>query len=357
MQKVPFGAGKGLRVRISIASGPVDGLIQVSERMRLKRGRIVKICVRVFLETAGSRLKGKVGRLGGVVQRRSYISEFGGARLGPFAADFTDALQPFACSSETSWEVSMELWSNLYSDSLKTILESLLSNVFIEITNSVSLLGEGAHCYFVGTMHGLDVVHDTTLLIESLLRSNIQPLALGIDTIPCAEEARLQASHYYELDEPGLAARYYEMAINGRCTSIDSGHLYLLAGLAHKESGNLSKAKARLEEVESLTDNCSILADSFQHLAAVEHAEGNHNRALQHSSKALACDPESGIKLFNIANAYCLLGRTEMALRYLEEALGSRQKLEVLEHVLVDIDFEELRKTPGFRSILESVSD
>jgi tetratricopeptide (TPR) repeat protein len=72
--------------------------------------------------------------------------------------------------------------------------------------------------------------------------------------------------------------------------------------------------------------------------------------------EALEIDRESGIKLFNVANCYCLLGELDNAVRYLGEAFKSDERQDILEHVMVDGDFAELRKTAEFRRLLSEVS-
>jgi tetratricopeptide (TPR) repeat protein len=292
------------------------------------------------------------------VHRRSQISYRGGLRrFGGFSRDFVEVLRPYTFSGDSSWEISLELWTDLFPDDLESVLGERFSDVFVEANSSVSLLGEGYHCYLLGTFHGFDIVRDTSSLLESLAQQRVHPLALAIDFCPNAEEAWLQARCYQDSGHPGLAARYYELAISLGCTSVDSGYLHLLAGLAHKDTGNLQEARSRLVEVERLTDNCSILSEAFQHLAAVEHEEGAHQAGLVQVRKALACDPESGIKRFNVANAYCLLGNYQEALHFLRQAFETSERTYLLEHVLNDADFEHLRMTTGFRLLLETFSD
>lgn len=292
------------------------------------------------------------------MHRRSQISYRGGLRrFGVFSRDFMEVLRPYTFSGENRWEVSLELWTDLSSDVLEAVLAERFSDLFVEANSSVSLLGEGYHCHLLGTFHGFDIVRDTSNLLESLAEERVHPLALAIDVCPNAEEAWLQARYYQDSGFPGLAARYYELAISLGCTSIDSGYLHLLAGLAHKDTGNLEEARSRLMEVDRLTDNCGILAEAFQHLAAVAHEQGDHQGGLINVRKALACDPESGIKSFNVANAYCLLGNDQEALRFLQQAFDSPDRTYLLEHVLNDPDFEQLRMTAEFKLLLENFSD
>jgi tetratricopeptide (TPR) repeat protein len=122
-------------------------------------------------------------------------------------------------------------------------------------------------------------------------------------------------------------------------------------------AGALERARELLTEVEQLTDVPSICSECLQNLAAIEHAEGNHWAALELCQRALEYEPDSGVNLFNVANAFCLLGQHDRALSFLDRALRSQGRYSILEHVLQDCDFKVLRTTREFKRFVEDLLD
>jgi len=269
---------------------------------------------------------------------------------------YHEVFAPFESARMSEWDLSIEFWGDFAREDIQNIFDPLLIDMVVEIRQEVSLVGQGSYAVLVGTMVGDDVVSNTQDLLKVAISNDLLPIGLGIDIVPDGEEARLQAGQYLMLGEFGLSVRYYRLALKLEAEGEGNGQLQFLAGIAHQLAGFEEDAKELFDEALSLADSPLLRMDIHQNYGSLLHTNGDHRGALAHMLEALDIDRESGIKLFNVANCYCLLGELDRAVHYLGKALDSDERQEVLEHVLEDGDFAELRKTSEFRRLLEAVT-
>jgi len=278
------------------------------------------------------------------------------ARYERIVEQYGEVFAPFESAGMHEWDLSVELWGDFTQEYIQNIFDPLLIDMVVEIRQEVSLVGEGSYAVLVGTMVGDDVVSNTQDLLKVAISNQLLPIGLGIDIVPDGEEARLQAGQYLMLGEVGLSVRYYRLALKLEAEGEENGQLQFLAGIAHQLAGFEEDAKELFDEALSLADSPLLRMDIHQNYGSLLHANGDHKGALGHMLEALEIDRDSGIKLFNVANCYCLLGDLNNAVHYLGKALSSDERQEVLEHVMVDGDFAELRKTSEFRKLLDVVT-
>ncbi len=277
-------------------------------------------------------------------------------RYDRIVEQYGEVFTPFESARMQEWDLSVEFWGEFTQEDIENIFDPLLSDMVVDLRHEVSLVGEGCYAVLVGTMIGDDVVSNTQDLLKVAITNGLLPIGLGIDIVPDGEEARLQAGQYLMLGEVGLAVRYYRLALKLEAEGEENGQLQFLAGIAHQLAGFNEEAKELFDEALSLAESPLLRMDIHQNYGSLLHANGDHRGALNHMLEALEIDRESGLKLFNVANCYCLLGEVDNAVQYLGEALNSDERQEVLEHVLVDGDFAELRKTVEFRRLLDDIS-
>jgi tetratricopeptide (TPR) repeat protein len=269
---------------------------------------------------------------------------------------YGEVFAPYESAVMHEWDLSVEFWGEFTQEDIETIFKPLLSDMVVDLRQEVSLVGQGCYAVLVGTMVGNDVVRNTQDLLKVAIMNGLLPIGLGIDMVPDGEDARLQAGQYLMVGEIGLSVRYYRLALKLEAEGEENGQLQFLAGIAHQLAGFEEEAKELFDEALSLADSPLLKMDIHQNYGSLLHAKGDHRGALDHMLEALEIDRESGIKLFNVANCYCLLGELDNAVRYLGQAFNSDQRQDILEHVMVDGDFAELRKTAEFKRLLGEVS-
>jgi len=277
-------------------------------------------------------------------------------RYARIVEQYDEVFAPFESAKMSEWDLSIEFWGEFTQEDIQNIFNPFLGDMVVELRRETSLVGDGCYAVLVGTMMGNDVVGNTQDLLKIAISKGLLPIGLGIDIVPDGEEARLQAGQYLMVGEVGLAVRYYKLALKLEAEGEETGQLHFLAGIAHQMAGYDEEAQELFDEALKIADSPLLRMDIHQSYGSLLHACSDHKGALYHMLEALDIDGESGIKLFNVANCYCLIGDIEKAIYYLTQALQSEDKHDILDHVMVDIDFSCLRKTPEFKRLLEEVS-
>jgi ribosomal protein S12 methylthiotransferase accessory factor len=141
------------------------------------------------------------------------------------------------------------------------------------------------------------------------------------------------------LDEPKLALKYFEDAMNLEPNEQDVPSIYSYMGIALKDMGEYRKALDVLEKGEQLdperTDIYNLMG--FCHFRLREH-----EAAIENFKKLIQLDPSSAIDYANIASNYRDIGQTAKAIRYYEMALTLDASIEFAKDNL-----EKLKKQNG----------
>jgi len=105
---------------------------------------------------------------------------------------------------------------------------------------------------------------------------------------------------------------------------------------------------------ESCGDFLDVDVNQYVKEAYGEYQAKNYKESAGHYLKALQYNIDDSNSIYNLACCYGLLGEKELAAKYLDRAI--RAGFEDIEHVKQDPDFDKVRDTDSFKSVIDKAA-
>ena len=166
-----------------------------------------------------------------------------------------------------------------------------------------------------------------------------------------------KAKRLHDAGNPAAALSYLEPMIRQVGDFCQDGLPQARAGLCHFDQGNYSQAGKYFGEALDRTgeDDEALLAECYLNLGACLANTGHAAEAVSYYEKALSYDPNSALRLCNLALAYGQLGDGDNAVAQLRKAAQADR--DYLRRQLDDTDLDPVRESDVFRAFLKELED
>ncbi|NIM00281.1 MAG: protein kinase [Acidobacteria bacterium] len=182
-----------------------------------------------------------------------------------------------------------------------------------------------------------------------------QALERAIELNPRLFDAQLAyARTYFASGRPEKAAQSYERAME---LQPDDYQTHLLLGFVYSKLGRTADAQAvRRRGVRLVEERLEFDPNDVRALYLGANALvslGEFERGLEWTCRALTIEPREPMLLYNAACIYCIAGRFDEAIEFLERAV--RHGFSNRDWMRNDVDLDPLHDSPRFSALVESI--